>query len=77
MIYFDNAATTQVMPEAAQAAVSAMCEDFGNPSSLHALGFTAEKLVKEARAVISSVISCDAKETGPRGLLKTVERYLP
>lgn len=62
MIYFDNAATTQVMPEAAQAAVNAMCEDFGNPSSLHTLGFNAEKLVKEARAVISSVISCDAKE---------------
>ena len=62
MIYFDNASTTRVTPEAAQSAVKAMCEGFGNPSSLHGLGFSAEKLVREAKKTIAGVISCDAKE---------------
>lgn len=62
MIYFDNAATTRVIPEAAQAAVFAMCEDFGNPSSLHGLGFRAEKLAKAAKSTVAGVLSCDAKE---------------
>ena len=31
--YLDNAATTQTRPEAAQAAVTAMTEEWGNPSS--------------------------------------------
>lgn len=62
MIYFDNAATTRVTPEAAQAAVNAMCESFGNPSSLHNLGFSAEKLVRNAKKTIADVINCDTKE---------------
>ena len=37
-IYFDHAATTQVLPEAAQAALTAMREEYGNPSSQYALG---------------------------------------
>lgn len=45
MIYLDNAATTKVMPQAAQAAVYAMTEVFGNPSSLHKMGIEAEKLI--------------------------------
>ena len=31
MHYLDNAATTRVLPEAADAALRAMCEAFGNP----------------------------------------------
>ncbi len=62
MIYFDNASTTRVTPEAAEAAVNAMCKEFGNPSSLHSLGFSAEKLVRDAKKTIANVISCDAKE---------------
>ena len=31
--YLDNAATTPVSPEAAQAACNAMTTDFGNPST--------------------------------------------
>ena len=33
MIYLDNAATTRVRPEAAQAALEVMTRDFGNPST--------------------------------------------
>lgn len=37
MHYLDNAATTPVRPEAVQAAVQAMTEGWGNPSSRYAL----------------------------------------
>ena len=36
--YLDNAATTRVCPQAAQAALEAMTGGFGNPSSGHAAG---------------------------------------
>ena len=38
MIYFDNAATTMVMKEAADGVLYAMSEAYGNPSSLHTPG---------------------------------------
>lgn len=56
MIYFDNAATTRVCGEAAQAALSAMTEGFGNPSSGHAPGRAAKDELKKARAQIAHVI---------------------
>ena len=37
-VYLDNAATTRVCPEAARAALEAMTEGYGNPSSGYALG---------------------------------------
>lgn len=49
MIYLDNSATTKQHPSVTAAMVSCMEEDFGNPSSLHRAGLTAEKIVKEAR----------------------------
>ena len=36
--YLDNAATTPVRPEAAQAAMEAMTEGWGNPSARYDLG---------------------------------------
>ena len=36
--YLDNAATTPVRAEAAQAALEAMTQGWGNPSSQYALG---------------------------------------
>ena len=38
MIYLDNAATTKPCPEAVQAALEAMTDNIGNPSSLHRAG---------------------------------------
>ena len=57
MIYLDNAATTQVCPEAAAAVLRYMTEDFGNPSSTHSLGRTARTALKEARAAIAASIA--------------------
>lgn len=61
-IYFDHAATTQVLPEAAQAAVTAMTEGYGNPSSLYHLGTQAAKKVAEDRALVAQALGCQAEE---------------
>lgn len=53
-IYLDNAATTKVLPKAADVAAEAMRESYGNPSSLHHKGFEAEQYIKEARRNIAS-----------------------
>lgn len=62
MIYLDNASTTKVLPKAADAAYNAMCEEFGNPSSLHGLGLSGEKLVTSAKSKIAAVIRADKSE---------------
>ena len=61
-IYLDNAATTQVCPEAAQAALSAMREHYGNPSSTHRLGREAKKLLDSSRAAVAKALGCEAQE---------------
>ena len=62
MIYLDNAATTRVCPEAAQAAMRCMTEDFGNPSSTHAPGRAARTALKEARAVVAASLGAVPEE---------------
>src|ERR1700761_240487 len=49
-IYLDANATTPVLPRARQAALAAMAEDFGNPSSIHSTGLRARSLIDEVRA---------------------------
>jgi len=61
-IYLDNAATTAVCPEAAQAALEAMTETFGNPSSTHRLGREAKKILDASRAKIAKALGCTAEE---------------
>jgi len=62
MIYLDNAATTKVSDAAISAAVDAMSEHFGNPSSLHAPGIEGERLVETARRSVAQALGCDANE---------------
>lgn len=52
--YLDNAATTQVLPEAADRARALMVEEFGNPSSLHTRGFRAKQELEKARAGVAA-----------------------
>ena len=61
-IYLDNAATTQVCPQAAQAAYQAMTEGFGNPSSGYALGQAAAAQVKEHRETVARCLGCLPEE---------------
>ena len=51
--YLDNSATTRVLPEAAGDALRLMTESYGNPSSLHTLGFQAKKELDRAREIIA------------------------
>lgn len=60
--YLDNAATTMVCPEAAEAALRAMTENFGNPSSTHGPGRAAREELKSARETIASCIGAKAEE---------------
>jgi cysteine sulfinate desulfinase/cysteine desulfurase-like protein/glyoxylase-like metal-dependent hydrolase (beta-lactamase superfamily II)/rhodanese-related sulfurtransferase len=49
-IYLDANATTPVLPQARDAALAAMAEDFGNPSSVHSTGLKARALMDGVRA---------------------------
>lgn len=60
--YFDNAATTQVRPEAAQAALEAMTQEWGNPSSVYQFGGRAAALVKDCRRDVAQALGCQPEE---------------
>ena len=62
MIYLDNSATTRTLPEAAQAAFTAMTEDFFNPAAAYAYGARTEKRVNEARTVIARPLRAKREE---------------
>ena len=62
MIYFDNASTTRVSDTAAKAALSAMTEQYANPSSAHAFGFEAEKALRAARAAVLAALGFTPSE---------------
>lgn len=63
MHYLDNAATTAVLPEAAEAAMHAMRTCFGNPSSLHKMGIDASHLLEDSRKTVASALGCLPEET--------------
>ena len=62
MLYFDHAATTPVLPEAADAAYRVMTRDFGNPSSLPALGKEAAKEAEANRGLVARALGCQPGE---------------
>ena len=62
MIYLDNSATTPLAPEVVEKITEYMKTSFGNPSSRHALGLQAEKIVSEARKKVASALSVTPDE---------------
>ena len=60
--YLDNAATTPVRPEAVRAALEAMTEIWGNPSSRYALGARAADQMKIWRAEVAKALGCRPEE---------------
>src|SRR4051795_8168978 len=56
-VYLDHAATTPMVP-AAVAAMTAHLLEVGNPSSLHASGRHARRVVEEARETIAQALDC-------------------
>ena len=62
MIYLDNSATTKTRQEALDTYTELSKEEFGNPSSLHALGFQAEKAIKGAKEKILATLGEKSSE---------------
>ena len=60
--YLDNSATTKVCPEAAAAALKAMTEVYGNPSSTHTVGREAKKLLDQSRRQVAAALGCKEQE---------------
>ena len=60
--YLDNSATTRVCPEAAEAALKAMTENYGNPSSTHTKGREAKRLLDESRKQVAAALGCTPQE---------------
>ena len=60
--YLDNSATTRVCGAAADAAYRLMTEVYGNPSSLHSLGFRAEQELTAARRQVATLIGAEEGE---------------
>lgn len=60
--YLDNSATTRVSKAAAERAIHIMRSDYGNPSSLHRLGFDARCMLEDARATIAKSLSAKPEE---------------
>jgi len=61
-IYFDNAATTKIIPEVREIMLETMDEEYGNPSSMHLKGVGAEKYIRYAKNAISKQLKCEPKE---------------
>lgn len=61
-IYLDNSATTKCFPEVAQLMTKIMCEDYGNPSSMHLKGVEGEKYIRQAKEIIAKNLKVTEKE---------------
>ena len=61
-VYLDNSATTRCFDEAARLMYKIMCEDYGNPSSLHHKGVEAEKYLRYARETLAGLMKVNDKE---------------
>ena len=62
LIYFDNAATTQVYPEVFEAMKPYFTEYYGNPSSIYSFAGESKKAVDTARANVASLINAKQDE---------------
>lgn len=61
-IYLDNNATTAPAPEVCAAVAAALTEHYGNPSSTHAVGQVAKRVVAEARKDLGRLIGAGPAE---------------
>lgn len=56
LIYFDNAATTPLSESVIKAMTDHMATTFGNPSSIHSFGRSANKVLRDCRQSIASLL---------------------
>lgn len=60
--YLDNSATTRVSRSVAEKVTELMCENYGNPSSLHSLGYKAETELESSRETIAEALGVKSEE---------------
>lgn len=61
-VYFDNSATTRCLPNVAALMTKIMCEDYGNPSSMHRKGVESEQYIRHAKGIIARTLKVQEKE---------------
>lgn len=61
-VYADNAATTAVSKPVLEAMLPYFCEEYGNPSSIYALGRRSLQAIETARAAVAAAIGANANE---------------
>lgn len=61
-VYLDNSATTRVCDAAVSAMTEIMTVTYGNPSSLHSMGFAAEMKLREERETVAGMLSAQPEE---------------
>ena len=61
-VYLDNSATTRAYDSVRDIVAKTMCEDYGNPSSMHKKGVEAEKYVRGARETLARLMKVQEKE---------------
>lgn len=61
-VYLDNSATTKAYDCVGELVRKVMCEDYGNPSSMHRKGVEAEKYIKEAKETLAKLWKVKEKE---------------
>lgn len=61
-VYLDNSATTCAYDSVGELVKKVMCEDYGNPSSMHAKGVEAEQYIKEAKETFAKLLKVKEKE---------------
>lgn len=60
--YLDNSATTKSFDSVAKLVARIMCEDYGNPSSMHSKGMQAEEHLRNAKEIIAKNCKVNPKE---------------
>lgn len=61
-VYLDNSATTRCLDSVAGLMIKIMCEDYGNPSSMHNKGVQAGQYLRYARTTIARNLKVNEKE---------------
>ena len=84
MIYLDNSATTKPCPEAVEAIMLALTENWANPSALYGFGIETGRLLQQARRQVAAAMGAETDrvfftsggtEADNWAIFSTVKRY--
>ena len=59
MIYLDNSATTNPCPQAVEAMIKALTEDWANPSALYSFGIETGRKLRDARTMVAKAMGAE------------------